>query len=62
MSLWMATPRMPLMVRKMRVIRMMMVESRRRLWRNLLWAASCRRLAPRKDQVRKHSFAAQTQD
>ena len=36
MSLWMATPRMPLTVRKMRVIRMMMVESRRRLWRNLL--------------------------
>ena len=40
MSLWMATPRMPLTTRKMRVMRMMMVESRLRLWRNLLWAAN----------------------
>ena len=62
MSLWMATPRMPLTVRKMKVTRMMMVESRRRLWRNLLCAASWRRLPPRNAQVRKHSLAAHTQD
>ena len=61
-SSWMATPRMPLMVRKRRVMMTMMVTSRLTLCFSLLWAASWSRDPPKKLQVKKHSLAAQTQD
>ena len=61
-SSWMATPRMPLMVRKRRVMMTRMVTSLLTLCFSLLWAASCSSEPPKKLQVKKHSLAAQTQD
>ena len=61
-SFWMATPSTPLTVRKRRLTRMMMPQSRRRLCLNLLWEASCRSEPPKKLHVKKHSLAAETQD
>ena len=59
---WMATPRMPLMVRERRVMMTRMVTSLLTLCFSLLCAASWRRQPPKKLQVKKHSLAAQTQD